>query len=417
MAPPDADPDTDRSRPPPPLPHAAGRADPAGRTDRRGPVAMGWAAAGAAALLVAAGLFGFRDNLFRELIEPSVPFQVYRPPPAPDYADAPAWAARPQTGAVSATGATASAHSGVAVFFIAPTTAYDGRAAGWNGDPREPVARRRLETVVLPNHAAPFAVAGPLWVPRYRQAVLFAMVASREDTWDALDLAYRDIDRAFSAFLAGRPAGAPFVLAGSGQGGLHAVRLLQQRIVGQPAGRALVAAYVIDQPVPLDQLAPDGPLAGLPLCSTPRQTGCLVTYAEVDTGDTAGARLWRDRSLGWSAAAGYARLGSRRYACVNPLTGGQGASAPASSNPGSVAASGLEPGVEPPLLPGETGARCADGLLQVDPDRQPALRPRRADFGARYTTPGFNLFYQALAEDARTRSLAWRSRPAGPPPR
>jgi hypothetical protein len=365
---------------------------------------------GIAAAVLLAALVGFRDTIYREMIEPTEPFQVYTPPPAPDYADAAAWAARPQSllAGQAAPGTAPAAFRAADVFFVHPTTAYDGRVAGWNADQRDATARTRLESLVLPNHAAPFASAGPLWIPHYRQATLFAMIASREDTWDALDLAYSDVAKAFAAFLAARPEGAPYVLAGSGQGGLHVVRLLQEAVAPLPAARSgLVAAYVLDQPVPLDQLAPGGPLDWLALCTAPGRFGCLVTYAEVERGDTGGARLWQDRGLGWSAPGGYRRLGLRQLACVNPLTGGAGPSAPASANPGAVAATGLEPGTEPPLLPGESGAACANGLLLVDPDRQPALRHRRLDIGARYTTPGYNLFYQALADDAHGRVAAW----------
>lgn len=380
-----------------------------GSAARRGAAAplpgwMRWVLAVAAGLsvLLLAALIGFRDNIYRELVEPTLPFQVAEPPPQPDLSDASAWAARPQ----------GSADGSVAVFYVHPTTAYDGPRLGWNADPADPGSRARLDTLALPNHAAPFAAAGPLWIPHYRQAVLFAMIASREDTRDALGLAYNDVAAAFDRFLAARPPGAPFILAGTGQGGLHVVRLLQDRLAGSPEAAALVAAYVIDQPVPLDQLAPGGPLAWLPLCNGPRTVRCLVTFTEVDRGDELGARLWRDRSLGWSAAQGYGRLGERDFACVNPLNGGAAADAPASANPGAVAATGLERGLEPPLLPGESGARCEAGLLLVDPDRQPALRPRRTDFGARYITPRFNLFYQALADDARTRAAAFGA--AGP---
>ncbi len=358
-----------------------------------------WLLGGVAGLVVLllAALIGFRDNIYRELVEPTLPFQVAEPPPRPDWSDASAWAARPQGRADGA----------VAVFYVHPTTAYDGPRLGWNADPADPRSRERLDTLALPNHAAPFAAAGPLWIPHYRQAVLFAMIASREDTRDALGLAYGDVAAAFDAFTAARPPGAPFILAGTGQGGLHVVRLLQEKLAGTPQAAALVAAYVIDQPVPLDQLAPGGPLAWLPLCDGPQAVRCLVTFTEVDRGDGLGARLWRDRGLGWSAAQGYGRLGERPFGCVNPLNGGAGPDAPASANSGAVTASGLERGLEPPLLPGESGASCEAGLLLVDPDRQPALRPRRTDFGARYITPRFNLFYQALAEDARTRSRAF----------
>jgi hypothetical protein len=372
-----------------------------------------------AALVASVGLgvlaLAFRDNLYRELIEPAIPFQVADPPGAPDWQDASAWAARPQDGGATRPDAPPGE---VDVFYVHPTTDYGGRAEVWNADPRDHAGADRLTRVVLPNHAAPFAAAGPLWIPQYRQATLFAMIASREDTRDALSLAYGDVAAAFEAFLAARPASAPFILAGTGQGGLHVTRLLQEELAGQAAARGLVAAYILDQPVPQDLFAPGGPLAAFGLCVQPRQTGCVVTYATVDNDDRRGAQMLRERGLFWQAGAGYGRIGERQIACVNPLTGGAGAQAPASANPGAVAATGLEPGAEPPTLPGETGAACTGGLLLVDPDRQSALRSSRLDIGARYTTPGWNLFYSALSADARSRASAFgarqTSRPSSP---
>jgi hypothetical protein len=339
--------------------------------------------------------YAMRDNLFRYMIEPAVPFQVDEHPPAPDYMDAAAWAVRPQGGRAAQNTQKAD------IFFIHPTTAWSG-ATGWNADISDPVSRTRLEEVALPNHGEPFAAAGAIWAPRYRQAVLYASLARREDSREALTLAYDDVARAFSAFQSARDPAKPLILVGIGQGGLHALRLMQSM---PDLGRTLTVAYLIDQPVPTALYEGPSAVAGFPKpCQTATSTGCFISYSALDGGDTRGRELISNRAYIWTAEKGYHSLGGQAFACVNPLTGGTDQpDALASANRGSAAASGLERGMQPPLLPGETGARCRDGLLLVEVNRPAALSRSRFELGSFYKLTAYNLFYAALANDAQTR--------------
>ena len=52
-------------------------------------------AGGALLALVLAGAFLFRGEILRTALDPHQPYQTYRPPPAPDYARAAAWALIP----------------------------------------------------------------------------------------------------------------------------------------------------------------------------------------------------------------------------------------------------------------------------------------------------------------------------------
>ncbi|MEN9855201.1 MAG: hypothetical protein RLZZ157_327 [Pseudomonadota bacterium] len=346
-----------------------------------------------AGLLLALLAFVMRDNLFRALIEPRVPFQVDEQPPAPDYTDAGAWAVRPQGSAAA---------KGVAdIFFVHPTTAWSG-AQGWNAHIDDPVSRTRLERVALPNHGEPFAAAGTIWAPRYRQAVLYASLARREDSREALNFAYQDVARAFAIFQQSRDHSRPLILAGVGQGGLHVLRLLQSV---PDLGAQISVAYLIDQPVPQSLYAGPTALAGFPKpCDAANATACFVSYTSVDDTDARGARLLQTRTMTWTREAGYQSLNGAPFACVNPLTGSVRApDAPASANRGSAAATGLERGTAPPLLPGETGAVCRDSLLAVEPVRPASLTGPRFELGTFYKLAGYNLFYAALSQDAKTR--------------
>jgi Protein of unknown function (DUF3089) len=346
-------------------------------------------------LFLALLAYAMRDNLFRAMIEPALPFQVDEQPPAPDYNDAAAWAIRPQ-GNLSARGE-------ADVFFIHPTTAWSG-AAGWNGDIADPISRTRLEDVALPNHAEPFASAGAIWAPRYRQAVLYASLARREDSREALNFAYEDVARAFDAFMKARDPERPLVLVGVGQGGLHVLRLLQMT---PGLSQNVTVSYLIDQPVPEALYKGDTAIAGFPQpCQNAISTGCFISYAPIDGGDERGTELVTNRAIIWTPQRGYHSLAGAPFACVNPLTGGTDKpDALASLNRGSAAASRLERGMQPPLLPGETGARCRGGVLLVEVNRPASLSRSRFELGSFYKLTGYNLFYAALGSDvvARTR--------------
>jgi pimeloyl-ACP methyl ester carboxylesterase len=337
--------------------------------------------------------YAFRDNLFRALIEPAVPFQVEEHPSAPDYNDAAAWAVRPQGSADEAGKAD--------IFFVHPTTAWSG-ANGWNEDIADTASRVRLEEVALPNHGEPFAAAGAIWAPRYRQAVLYASLARREDSREALNFAYQDVARAFDTFQKARDVRKPLILVGVGQGGLHVLRLLQ--IIPGLASQTTVS-YIIDQPVAQNLYEGATAVPGFPKpCQSATSIGCFISYSALDGGDTRGAQLISMRGMIWSAPQGYHSLGGAPFACVNPLTGGADKpDALASTNRGSAAASGLERGMQPPLLPGETGARCRNGLLIVEVNRPAALSRQRFELGSFYKLTAYNLFYAALASDARKR--------------
>jgi hypothetical protein len=344
-------------------------------------------------LLLVIMAYVMRDNLFRATIAPAVPFQVDEQPPAPDYNDAAAWAIRPQGRAQLASGAD--------VFFVHPTTAWSA-ADGWNADIADPISRTRLEDVALPNHGAPFAAAGSIWAPRYRQAVLYASLARREDSREALNFAYQDVARAFEAFKAARNPNRKMLLVGVGQGGLHVLRLLQS---DPSLGEMVSATYMIDQPVPVGLYDGAQAVKGFPKpCNNLSSRQCFISYNALDGGDTRGATLIGTRAMIWTPAKGYHSLAGQKFACVNPLTGGTDVSdAPASANRGSAAATGLERGLNPALLPGETGGRCRNGFLLVEVNRPSALSRERFALGTFYKLTRYNLFYDALSGDARAR--------------
>ena len=77
----------------------------------------------------------------------------------------------------------------------------------------------------------------------------------------------------YDDYIARENHGRPFILASHSQGSLHAMRLLQERIAGSALQQQLVAAYIVGYSVPEEIER-----SAVPVCRTPRATGCLVVF-------------------------------------------------------------------------------------------------------------------------------------------
>jgi hypothetical protein len=337
------------------------------------------------------------------LIRPREPFSAASAPPAPDYANPGAWSAWPGAPSrASEVPPDASAHDNEAsaradVFFIQPTTYLIGQ--GWNAAyDQGGLAKRMLEDGVLPDQASAFNGCCRIFAPRYRQAILAAFFGETPDGDAALDLAYSDVLRAFDYYIAHENHGRPFIIAAHSQGSLHAMRLIQERVIGTPLARRLVAVYAIGSFLPTDIQA-----RGMPICRSARQTRCAIDWNSVSP-DGAEARR-RGGGLIWLDGR-YQPFGDHRVVCVNPLDWRPDSAAPAGANLGS----------EPPAqgaalskpIPGQIDAACKDGMLQVD---IPAGLDR--DFlgpltrGGVYHVLDYNLFYMNIRKNADARVAAF----------
>lgn len=328
-------------------------------------------------------------------------------PPAPNYADAAAWAAWP--GRPSGADAVPSESSQldqqstakVDVFFVHPTT-YLTRQVGNAAFDAGGVARLAVDRTVLRYQAGAFNGCCRIFVPHYRQASVGSFFSYGSDSVAAIELAYSDVARAFDYYLAHANGGRPFIIASHSQGSIHTMRLIQERIAGKPLQQKLVAAYVVGYSIPVDIER-----AGIPICESARQTGCLVHWATVKSGEVRSpekAWIWLDGR--------YQPAGGRRLVCVNPLNWQRDASAPASANLGALPK--VWPGQAlPKPLPGLTGATCQGGLLVV------SLSPFAAGgrfndlltvFGS-YHDFDYHLFYMNIRQNAAERVAAFLGHP------
>lgn len=333
---------------------------------------------------------------------PSAAFEEQAPLAANAYDDPALWYWRPGTTSDSrwrpeGAAPAAAVAPNAAVFFVHPTSYLD--RARWNAAPgdRESQDRARL---FLRGMASAFADAGVVWAPRYRQATFGAFLTDKPEAAQAIDAAYRDVDRAFDAFLAAIGPDTPIVLAGHSQGASHVLRLLRERVAGTPLQNRIAMAYAIGWPISIEH---DLPALGLPACATAAQSGCIVSWSSF--AEPAEPDDWLEIYRSSTGFDGRPR-GESRILCVNPLNGQLDGAAPASANLGT-----LRPNADltgGTLVPGAVPARCDPrGLLLIgDP---PQLGP--------YVLPGNNyhvydipLFWANLRADVARRMSAWATR-------
>jgi hypothetical protein len=376
---------------------------------KRLPLRRRWIALVGLVVVLAVAGFAWRSDILQTLLDPHQPFQTYKPPSAPDYADPRDWAKLPAN-PVNWTYSDPVAD----VFFVHPTTYPGGRH--WNGPLDDSKADRVLNWTMLPNYAGPFVRVARVFAPRYRQASLYTFLTLRDDARDARAFAYRDVKAAFDYFLAHYSGGRPFIIVGADQGGALAERLsadvaadpnLRQRLIAVYAQRAMVLA---------DSHRDDSPI---PACRSRDQAGCIMAFLPVPLGQDVRARRTLDRGLVWGPKGALEELGRREVLCVNPLTGGTGeAVAPVESNLGAANATGLEWGATPGVLPRQVSAQCMEGLLRVSEPASPNLKGGRG-WIARRESPPFNLFYGDLEADAKARIAVYVKspdyRPVSPP--
>ena len=357
---------------------------------------IGWAGF-ALVFLLAAAVAVWRGDILRAGLDPQIPFQTYDPPPAPDYAASASWAMRdvrtPDAGPA-------------AVFFLHSTT-FDG-GPDWNGPIDDPEADAYLRRVVIPNYAGPFARAGSVSVPRYRQSSLYTRLTLRDDARDARAFAYRDALAAFEAWLADHPTG-PLVLAGVEQGGELIDRLVRERVAGDPATKArITAVYVMAVLVARDTLA-----TALPSCSTATSIGCVVGWSGVGEGNDGAAKRRLRRALVWDGSGRLVDLAGRPALCVNPVSGASdGVAVPARRHHGAANATGLEWGVRPAFIDRSVATQCREGILRHTELMTESFR-EVGNWADRRKARSYNLFYADIERDVERRLNVWMAAQAG----
>lgn len=331
-------------------------------------------------------------------ITPKGPFAEAVPPPVPDYSAPTAWSALPELPDLAdrvplGLSAVAPADARVDVFYVHSTSSV---APTWNAPAEDPKVAAASDRGGVLIQASAFNGIGAIYAPRYRQATGTAYYTRSADGDAAIDLAYSDIDRAFTNFLARRAPGRPFLLAAHSQGAALVARLLTRRVAGTPLRDELVAAWIIGSGLTHEGLARDAP--DVPACAGPRDVGCVVAWnARSSDNQPGGVELWYP--------AGEHRV------CTNPLSGvGEGGPMPASANLGAV----FLQSPDPTPRPGLADAACVDNTLRVQlygkVPRDLASRILDGVMGkGNYHPIEYELFWSNIRSNAAERVAAWES--------
>jgi hypothetical protein len=367
---------------------------------------LGWLFAIVVVLAGIAAAIHFTGNTLTLIVwlnAPSHGWDLSKKAPAPDYAQADAWAARPgkesfatfvPEGVANDPGARA-----VDVFFVHPTGYLNG--GDWNS-PLNANSRTEENTKwMMANQASAFNSCCNVYAPRYREASIFRYLDAPPDlAQKSMDFAYADVVRAFEHFIASDNQGRPFIIASHSQGTSHAFRLIAEKIDGTDLAGRMVAAYLIGSQV---TNAEADALKTVHVCTSESQTGCIVHWAT------------------WGEGHGAPDDQLDKLVCVNPLTWARdGGRAAAELHKGGVAASGqfsgkvwgddAPQGVEflPLTAPmkARTWAECRRGLLVVADQSGGPLASLA--FGPKnYHGLDYPLFHMDIRENAKVRVGAY----------
>jgi hypothetical protein len=268
-------------------------------------------------------------------------------PPAPDYADAGAWAALPTTkdaadrARVPGT-ADQQATAAADVFFL-----YAGSnwTLHWNAPLDHWLVTFLVDGALLEQWASAFNGCCRVYAPRYRQEAIAYPRDHEAEHKASVAIAAEDVRAAFRHYLAHYNGGRPFLIAGAQSGGRHALKLLIDEVAAKPIRRQLVAAYIAGARV--DSAARQA-LGDIPVCSAATETGCINAWS----------------AIGRQAEKVESRAGD---ACVNPLTWrADAAHAPKELNLGTIGGRFWGSGAGQ-FDSGLVDAQCKDGWLWVTP--------------------------------------------------
>jgi hypothetical protein len=351
------------------------------------------------------------------------------------YADPAHWLCRPDTadvcdGGQDATVVTAKGRTRVErwrpapapkidCFYVYPTISID---PGANSDL---VPGPTEELFVVQQQAARLGSVCRVFAPVYRQITLTALLGAIAGGPLGGDGALADADLldAWKHYVANDNGGRGVVLIGHSQGAGRLVTLIRNAIDGEDALRdRLVSAILLGTSLQV----PDGADVGgdfqhVPLCRSPRDTGCAVSYATFrDTAPPpANSYFGRPSQPGWKAACTNPAALRGGTAMLHPYLPTDGVSLPILTLAPPVWATGVTVDTPFVTLPRFVEARCAekDGFdyLELHVRGNPA-DPRIDDIGGDLTPEwglhlaDVNVAMGDLVRLVKRQARAWRAR-------
>ena len=261
------------------------------------------------------------------------------------------------------------------IFFIHPTS-YK-KSGQWNMALNDTATISRTYRRSIRRILSIFDDLGNVYAPKYRQATFYAFVDTKGNGTKAIELAHKDVLRAFDYYLKYINKGRPFILAAHSQGSLISMKILPKIYNDSNLRKQLIAAYVVGWPIDLDYLAEHPEIA---VCEDSTQTGCIISWNTESK--HAGATIVNKRSL-----------------CINPLNWNrEEIYVPQSENYGAV----FYLSAKPDTISNYIGAQCKNGILEVD--KIPNKKELKGMYAlGLYHRFDYNFFYMNVKQNAQLR--------------
>ena len=209
-----------------------------------------------------------------------------------DYADTRNWLCRPgqqdacvvdlTTTVVSADGKVrreewkATPNAPIDCFYVYPTVSMD---QGSNSDMNPGAEEKRVAAA----QAARFNAQCRVFAPMYRQITIGGLMRgllTRPGGTPERALAYADVVDAWNYYLQHDNRGRGVVLIGHSQGSFLLADLIANEIDGKPVQSRLVSAILLGMSLPVPKgTNVGGAFKAVPLCASPSETGCVISYA------------------------------------------------------------------------------------------------------------------------------------------
>jgi len=251
---------------------------------------------------------------FINSVKPPKDFISSTHPKAPNYKDLSSWAAFPGRDGfhnLSPDLKPSLEIKGYDVFYIHPTGYFEKH---WNSPIDENSAAYERTGSHLATQASAFSSVCNVYAPYYRQATYYSFFDTKTNGFDALDLAYLDISKAFELFLFEHNKGKPFFIAGHSQGALHGQRLVSEFVSKTEIHKNLIAAYLIGYILPtkyFDEMYPD-----LSIAKSSIDQNVIISWC---TG-VEGFNRSRAKSLFWTPNGWKLEPMEQALVCQNPLS-------------------------------------------------------------------------------------------------
>ncbi len=293
----------------------------------------------------------------------------------PDYRNIDHWAALPSKKDLADKVPVSSlkdeqANAKVDVFFVYPTTFTKGER--WNSAIDNQEINEKTDDTTIKLQASVFNGSGRIYAPRYRQAHLkvFYKEKGKQQSREALELAYSDVKAAFEYYLKHYNDNRPIIIASHSQGTLHATKLVKDFFDNPEWKDRLVAAYLVGyavRPNDFEHISP---------CKMATENNCYVSW------NTKG---WNFKTTSFFKGA----------TATNPINWSlDGTYASRAENKGGVLTSFDE------IKPGINDAQANNGVIWI---HKPKIPFAFLYFSKNYHVGDYNLFWMNVRENVAER--------------